>query len=126
MEKYFENMCLLQNILLPYFCNAEPLKLINKKFYGLNYKKYNTHIQPHGILETYHKNSKTLEDRITYKNGKLNGLSEEYYNHGQLYCRKNYKDNELDGLSEFWNESGKLCHRCNFKDGKLYGLPEYW
>jgi hypothetical protein len=44
MDKYFGNAELLQNTLLSYFCNEEPLKLVNKKFYGLNYEKYNTHI----------------------------------------------------------------------------------
>jgi hypothetical protein len=65
MKKYFNNIVLLQNTLLPYFCNEEPLKLVNKQFYRLNYEKYNTHYQPHGILETYCPKTKILYDRET-------------------------------------------------------------
>jgi hypothetical protein len=37
---YFENIPLLQNTLVPYFCEPEPLKSINKVFFKLNYEKY--------------------------------------------------------------------------------------
>jgi hypothetical protein len=65
MDKYFGSIQLLQNTLLPYFCDGEPLKSINKKFYKLNYEKYNTHLQPHGVIESYDKETKTIESRIT-------------------------------------------------------------
>ncbi len=38
--KYFNNTILLQNTLLPYFCNEYPLIFINKQFQKLNYEKY--------------------------------------------------------------------------------------
>lgn len=76
MEKYFNNTQLLQNTLLPYFHHPYPLKLLNKKFNTLNYEKYNTNLQPHGILETYNPKTKLILERETYKNGILNGLSE--------------------------------------------------
>jgi hypothetical protein len=65
MEKYFGNVQLLQSTLLPYFCNEQPLKLVNKQFYRLNYEKYNTHYQPHGILEIYYLETQTIKSRQT-------------------------------------------------------------
>ncbi len=68
---YFENIQLLQNTLLKYFSDEYPFKLLNKKFSTLNYEKYNTHYQLHGIIETYYIDTKTLQKRVTYKNGKF-------------------------------------------------------
>jgi len=73
-DQYFNSTDLLQNTLLPYFCDEESLKLVNKIFYGLNYEKYNTHLKPHGIVKTYYSDNKKTFDTKTYKNGKLNGL----------------------------------------------------
>lgn len=63
MEIYFQNTELLQNTLLPYFCVEEPLKSINKLFSELNYEKYNTHLQPHGIIKTYYMQTMTIKER---------------------------------------------------------------
>ncbi len=67
MNQYFENIDLLQNTLLPYFKDEYPLKSLNKKFYKLNYEKYNTHLQPHGILEEYYNKNKTIKEKTNYK-----------------------------------------------------------
>jgi hypothetical protein len=74
MEKYFENLLLLQNTLLSYFNTPEHLKLLNKTFHKFNYEKYLTYVQPHGIVETYYMKIKTTKERKIYKNGKLDGL----------------------------------------------------
>jgi len=85
MEKYFKNSQLLQNTLLPYFCDEIPLKSTNKLFYRLNYEKYNTYIQPHGIIETYDIKTKMIRDQRTYKNGKLHGFQQCYNDDMQMY-----------------------------------------
>jgi len=126
MDRYFQNIQLLQNTLLPYFCNEEPLKLVNKQFYKLNYEKYNTHYQPHGILETYYPDTKTIKHRETYSNGKKDGLYEEWYKNSQLKEKSIYKDGELNGLSEEWYQNGKWCEISNWKNGRQDGLYEYW
>jgi len=117
-NSYFQNTHLLHNTLLPYFCNEIPLKLINKLFFRLNYERYNTHIQPHGIVETYYKDTKTSEKRITYKNGVFNGLYEEWYPNGQLEKRWHYKNGILDGLCEHWYRDERLIERINYRNGK--------
>jgi len=148
MDKYFINTVLLQNTLLPYFCEEEPLKFINKLFYKLNYEKYNTHLQPHGFKI---KDSGAVNRKINYKNGKRHGLSEdrwieldtyvkcnykndnrdglykEYLIHNNMLLKKcNYKNDELDGIYEVWFRNGQLYERSNYKNGKLDGLFELW
>jgi len=124
MNNYFMNTSLLQNTLLPYFYDEEPVKSINKKFYNLNYEKYLTHIQPHGIIETHHKyRNRTIKN---YINGKLNGSYEEWYKNGQLKLRETYKNDKLSGLSEIFYENGDLHQRTNYKNGKLDGLYKAW
>jgi len=123
---YFENKELIQNTLLPYFCEAEPLKLINKKFNELNYEKYNTHIQPHGIVQTYFSDCKNdnLSEQKTYRNGKLNGIYEIWRSSSRLYKRKNYKNGKEHGLEKTWYTNGQLWSMYNFKYGKLHGSCE--
>jgi hypothetical protein len=124
MEKYFNNLPLLQNTLLSYFCEAEPLKLLNKQFYKLNYEKYNTHIQPHAIIETYHLKTRLIKLRETYKNGKLDGLYQEWWEEGLLEYRINYKNGDLNGLYEEWWDEDKLWVKCWYKNSLLNGLYE--
>ena len=135
MIKYFENSELLQNTLLPYFCEPEPLKLINIKFSKLNYEKYNTYIQPHGILETYNPKTKLLKSRKNYINSVRNGLYEEYYdiqedttikNSENLLIRKNYKNGKPNGLYELWYNNGKLMESGIYQNGNLDGLCKKW
>jgi len=133
MEKYFGNSILLQNTLLPYFCDENPLKLINKLFSTLNYEKYNTHIKPHGIFETFYQDRKIVEKRDFWKNGEKY-ISEIWFetptktieNDSLLLKRFNYKNNKLNGLYEEWYENGQRSKRCNYKNNKLHGLYEFW
>jgi antitoxin component YwqK of YwqJK toxin-antitoxin module len=147
MDKYFTNAGLLQNTLLPYFCVEEPLIFLNKFFFN---EKYNTHLQPHGIFDTYYKDTKTIQEKYNYKNGKLNSIFESWYPDRQLwekcnyfYDKKNglyerwflngklweqgyYKNGVLDGSYKIWHNNDRLCVRKNYKNGKLSGLYELW
>ena len=55
------------------------------------------------------------------------GSSVGYHDNGQISSKGNYKDGKLDGLvEEFYLPSGLLWNRKNYKDGKLDGLVEYF
>jgi len=125
-NQYFNNSILLENTLLPYFCEAEPLKFVNKIFSKLNYEKYNIDIQPHGIVETYNSKTKLIEERKTYKNGKLHGLYEYYYENGQLLEKCYYVNEKQEGLYEKWYNNGELKIKYNCKNGILNGLYQSW
>jgi antitoxin component YwqK of YwqJK toxin-antitoxin module len=81
-----------------------------------------------GSSVDYHDNGQ-LSSKENYKDGKLDGLVEEFYISGQIWNRKNYKDGKLDGLvEEFYlsDRGGQLWKRKNYKDGKEHGLVEYF
>ena len=59
-----------------------------------------------------------LWHRGNYKNGKMHGLWEYYYEDGQLWWKKNYKNGKLDGLWEHYYEDGQLKWKKNYKDGE--------
>ena len=67
-----------------------------------------------------------LQSRGNYKDGKLDGLWEDFNENGQLMIRENYKNGELNGLYELFYENGQLEDRGNFKDGEPDGLWEYF
>jgi antitoxin component YwqK of YwqJK toxin-antitoxin module len=120
--QYFQNTDLLQNTLLSYFSTEETLKSINKQFREFNYEKYNTHLQPHGLKITYYPNTETIDEKITYVNGKRNGLYESWYDNGKLEEKVNYKNDKMDGLYESWYDNGILQERSNYKNGKYDGV----
>ena len=118
MENYFENIVLLENTLLPYFCDEKSLKFINKQFYQLNYKKYLKPSQYHGVIETYYIKTKTIKERCTFENGTLSGLYESWYENGQLEEKSSYVNNKLHGSYKLWYDNGELEESGNYKYGK--------
>lgn len=89
-------------------------------------------------------------ERTSYKNGRLDGVSERlyerwyatgelylqrvykncllashnsWYSNGQLSERTTFKKGREDGLYESWYTNGELQDRCMFKDGRLCNEP---
>ena len=58
---------------------------------------------------TYHK----------YPDEPVNGVVEYHYKNGQPNIRKSYKDGKLDGLWEEFDKDGNLIRDKEFQDGKL-------
>ena len=52
-----------------------------------------------------------------FKNGKINGLWEEYHKNGQLKIIQYYIDGKKDGLRENFNQDGSLEKTETYKDG---------
>ena len=71
----------------------------------------------HGLWERYYDNGK-LAYKKNYKDGKLHGLWERYYDNGQLWFKENYKNGKEDGLYERYYKNGQLGYKENWKDGK--------
>lgn len=78
-----------------------------------------------GVVESYHRNG-NLEERASYKKGKLHGLLEAWYENGQLQHRCSCKDGYIDGLAEWWHINGQMSKQAHYKDGILNGLSEEW
>lgn len=67
-----------------------------------------------------------LRERITFKDGILDGVWENYWDYGQLKSKYNYKDGERDGIGEGYYTTGKLFYKVTYKRGKKDGLMEYY
>ena len=69
----------------------------------------------------------TKLEKVTYINGKIDGLYEKYYSNDKLYERSNYDNGVLNGLCEFWYDTtGKKMKQMTYKNGKLDGVYKYW
>ena len=55
------------------------------------------------------------------KDGKLNGLSTEFYTNGIIKSKSNWTNNVLNGANELFDENGILTERKNFVNGKKEG-----
>ena len=56
-----------------------------------------------------------------YKDGKLHGPCEAYYENGQLEARGTYKDGELHGPFEAYHENGQLMYKGTLHMGEECG-----
>ena len=68
-----------------------------------------------GIVEKKSKDGK-LEAVISLKDGKLEGLSKDYYENGNLKTR--LTDNHVKEKLEEYDENGKLVEQATYKNGK--------
>jgi antitoxin component YwqK of YwqJK toxin-antitoxin module len=74
-----------------------------------------------GNYKTYHKNGK-VKHSVNYKDGKLNGLCEEFNEKEQALSLLNFKDGKLDGVCKWFEwlfENGSLEASRNYKNGEL-------
>ena len=60
----------------------------------------------------------------TLKDGKFDGLYEEFWENGQLRRKETLKDGERDGPYEDYDENGQLEEKSSYKDGELDGPYE--
>ena len=136
-EKYYADNTTIKGSLegkktnqLVYRINQQPTKFFKNGTSSLNPDDW----EPHGLAE-YWDEFGVIEDRRNYKNGKLHGVSEDYYVPGQLVRKTNYKDGIKDGLYESgsFNENRELITNTtrgwtigNYKNGKKDGLWESW
>ena len=67
-----------------------------------------------------------LKYEANFKDGKWDGLYQQWYENGQLEYEGNWKNGEYDGLHQEWYENGQLQIEANYKDGELDGLYKAW
>ena len=63
---------------------------------------------------------------MEYKDGKMDGLSTQYYFTGQKLSEDTYKRGKQDGPFTKWHSNGQRLAEGNYKDGKLDGLKTEW
>lgn len=79
-----------------------------------------------GLSKQYYDDGKLQVERFT-ENGKANGSSKEYYQNGNLSLEATFKDNKPEGLAKRYYETGELQIEQNHKDGQLNGqMKQYY
>jgi len=78
-----------------------------------------------GISEDYYENGQ-LKLRENFNDGKRNGLSLEYYENGQLWGKAFWKDGNRDGLTESYQENGQRLGSNELKDGVVHGITKMY
>ena len=58
------------------------------------------------------------KEEWTFKNGKLDGVFNRWYENGQIRSRATYKDGNLDGVFIMWDENGRKKTQSTYKNGK--------
>lgn len=72
-----------------------------------------------GTTTSYHQNGQKRKEECTYKDGKLDGPSIEWYENGQKRGESTYRDGELDGPLTTWHANGQKWTEKTFKDGNI-------
>ena len=80
---------------------------VDSKLEIRNHLYYEIKTQEPFTGRTVGKNYRGWIESIDYKNGKIHGLDEWFYNIGQSFIRNNFKNGKRDGLSEMFDENGE-------------------
>ena len=76
-----------------------------------------------GLYEEYQNGKLVL--KINFKDGKKDGLLQSYHENGQLRSKRYYKDGQIiDQIAEIFYSDGRLSSRKSYKDGLLHGIFE--
>ena len=79
-----------------------------------------------GIVYDYFEDGKTHRSAISFKNGKLDGQTLEWYESGQLKGEGNAKDGIAEGKSIYWYENGNKMGEENYHNNKKHGKFTIW
>ena len=79
--------------------------------------------KPDGLFEEYYENGQ-VKGKGTARNGKPEGLIEMYYENGQVKSKGTFKDGKPEGLIEEYYENGQVKSKGTYKDGIPEGLIE--
>jgi len=108
-----KRFCLIILILIFFFCSCNNSE--SKKVFNLNninksgnyfYLKGETEVFT-GIGVSFHENN-TIKEKISFRNGKMDGPVIKWFANGQKEYHGFYKNNEKDGIWETWNREGKI------------------
>ena len=62
--------------------------------------------------------------RIPYKEGRIDGLEEWFWEDGSIRCKTTWKEGKPDGFEEWFYENGNIFWRTPYKEGKKDGIEE--
>ena len=108
--------------------NIDPSIQIDKGYHENGVKSYELSYK-YGKLDGVSKNwndSGKLISIINYKNGQLNGSWNTFYNNGQLKNSVKYIDGEKNGLEIWYYENGKKQSEVLYENNKMISKKLRW
>lgn len=75
-----------------------------------------------GIIKVYRDDKQRLHKELSYKNGKLDGLSRIYHPNGKLYLETEWANDKRHGLTKQYFQSGILYSETYYDSGKITGI----
>ena len=78
-----------------------------------------------GLSQEWYKNGQ-IEYETQFKNGRRNGLAQGWYKNGQIESKGQFKNDKQEGLSQWWYKNGQIESKGQFKNDKLEGLSQWW
>ncbi|NDG32162.1 hypothetical protein EB118_19060 [bacterium] len=73
----------------------------------------------------YHPNG-NIHRRIPYKEGRIDGLEEWFFEDGSIQCKTTWKEGKPDGLEEWFWENGNVRGRTPYKAGLFHGQEMFY
>lgn len=71
--------------------------------------------------------SEQVKMKIQFREGKMHGLTQQFFINGNLRMHGNYKNGLLSGKWEAWYQNGKLAYSVNYCNDSLNGkYTEYY
>lgn len=67
-----------------------------------------------------------IAEKITYLNGKREGLRQKWFSTGELSYEAYYRSNKVDGIVKTWWYNGNLRSTSHFEEGKPHGAQKQW
>lgn len=79
-----------------------------------------------GLYREWHKKTRKKRVECTYKNNVLHGMSQVWYEDGQMKEESTYVDGIITGSYKAWHRNGKLSIDVTFVDGQKHGIYRSW
>lgn len=79
-----------------------------------------------GAAIVYHENDSVVVEKVTYCQGKKNGLASKWFEDGSLRRTSSYVENKLQGADSIWWPNGTLAAHSNYENGKRDGVQKKW
>lgn len=120
-------LCMLSDGVARYYANVV-IEDTNIRIYGwerlLFIERYKDG-QLEGISEDYYENGK-LKSEINYKAGERDGIIKYYYESGMLFSEEIYKADKREGISkEYYEKDGMYFHIDTYKDDRLIKRKQF-
>ncbi len=88
---------------------------VDQPFSGVVYTNYDSN--PDNVQRQY---------QDTYEDGKLHGLTTQWYKNGQKYKEGSYKHGDADGIWTWWFRDGKMKQKVSYSKGVVEGDYEIY